>query len=77
MEFDVLGKILAPLLTGIAGILIKRYLEVRPKLITWLIHAAASVSNWVFNHSGGRPRISTVSRDAMKNLPNFDAGVMV
>ena len=41
MEFDVLGKILAPLLTGIAGILIKRYLEARPKLITWLIHAAA------------------------------------
>lgn len=41
MEFDVLGKIIAPILTGVVGILIKRYFEARPRLITWLIHAAA------------------------------------
>lgn len=41
MDFDVLGKIAAPILTGVVGVLVKRYIEIKPKLITWLIHAAA------------------------------------
>jgi hypothetical protein len=45
MDFDLLGKIIAPILTGVVGILIKRYLEARPKLITWLIHTAAIPMN--------------------------------
>lgn len=39
-NFDVFAKILAPALTAVAGFLIKRYLEARPKLITYLIHSS-------------------------------------
>jgi hypothetical protein len=43
MEFDinVLAKLLAPALTGIVGLIAKGYLEARPKLITYLVHASA------------------------------------
>ena len=40
-SFDAFAKILAPILTAVAGLLIKRYLEARPKLITYLIHTSA------------------------------------
>ncbi|WP_189459215.1 hypothetical protein [Jeongeupia chitinilytica] len=41
MNLDVIVKILAPILTAIIGFVIKKYLEERPKLITYLVHASA------------------------------------
>jgi len=41
VDIEVIGKILAPTITAVVGFIVKRYLEARPKLITWLIHAAA------------------------------------
>lgn len=41
MDLDVIAKLLAPIITGIVGWLIKEYLEARPKLITYMVHASA------------------------------------
>ena len=41
INVDLIGKILAPILTAIGGIIAKRYFEARPKLITYLVHASA------------------------------------
>ena len=41
MDVEVIAKILAPSVTAIAGFLAKRYLEGKPKLLTYLIHTAA------------------------------------
>lgn len=43
MEFDidVFAKLLAPALTAIAGLIVKSYLEARPKLMTYLVHSSA------------------------------------
>lgn len=41
IEIDVLGKLLAPIITAIVGFIIKQYFEARPKLITYLVHASA------------------------------------
>jgi hypothetical protein len=43
MEFDinVLAKLLAPAITGVVGIIVKGYLEAKPKLISYLVHASA------------------------------------
>lgn len=43
MEFDinVFAKLLAPALTAIVGLIVKSYLEARPKLITYLVHSSA------------------------------------
>lgn len=41
INIDVIGKLLAPIFTAIVGFIAKRYLEVRPKLITYLVHASA------------------------------------
>lgn len=41
LDIDVVGKLVAPLLTAIVGGIVKRYLEARPNLITYLVHASA------------------------------------
>ncbi|MGE5241046.1 MAG: hypothetical protein ACM3NI_05305 [Bacteroidota bacterium] len=41
INIDILGKLLAPILTAIVGFIGKPYLEARPKLITYLVHASA------------------------------------
>ena len=41
MDIDVVGKLLAPILTAIVGFIAKRYFETRPNLITYLVHASA------------------------------------
>lgn len=41
IDIDVVGKLLAPLLTAVVGLIAKRLFEARPKLITYLIHASA------------------------------------
>ena len=41
MELDTIAKLLAPIATAIIGFLVKKYLEARPKLITYLVHASA------------------------------------
>jgi hypothetical protein len=41
VDIDTVAKILAPIITGVVGFFVKRYMEEKPKLITWLIHAAA------------------------------------
>ena len=41
INIDVIGKILAPILTAIVGTIAKKYFEARPKLITYLVHASA------------------------------------
>lgn len=40
LNFDVFAKIVAPIITAAAGLLIKTYLEAKPKLITFLIHTS-------------------------------------
>ena len=41
MDLDVIAKIVAPILTAIIGIVVKKIFEARPKLISYLIHASA------------------------------------
>jgi hypothetical protein len=41
INIDVAVKLIAPILTAIVGFISKKYLEARPKLITYLIHASA------------------------------------
>lgn len=43
MEFnvDVIAKLLAPVVTTVVGLIVKSYVEGRPKLITYLVHASA------------------------------------
>lgn len=41
IDIDVVGKLLAPILTAIVGFFVKIYFEARPKLITYLVHASA------------------------------------
>lgn len=41
IDIDVVGKLLAPILTAIVGFFAKRHFEARPKLITYLVHASA------------------------------------
>lgn len=41
ISIDVIGKLLAPILTAIVGIIAKKYFEASPKLITYLVHASA------------------------------------
>jgi hypothetical protein len=41
IDIDIVGKILAPTITGIIGFITKRYFDARPKLITYLVHASA------------------------------------
>ena len=41
INIDVIGKLLAPIITAIVGFIAKRYFEARPKLITYLVHASA------------------------------------
>jgi hypothetical protein len=41
INIDVVGKLLAPFLTAIVGLIVKRYFEARPNLITYLVHASA------------------------------------
>jgi hypothetical protein len=41
INIDVIGKLVAPILTAVVGLLAKRYFEARPKLITYLIHTSA------------------------------------
>jgi hypothetical protein len=41
INIDFIGKLVAPILTAIVGLIVKRYFEDRPKLITYLIHASA------------------------------------
>ncbi|MGP4845484.1 hypothetical protein ACTXGQ_15200 [Marinobacter sp. 1Y8] len=41
MDVEVIAKILAPSVTAIVAFILKRYLEGKPKLITYLIHTAA------------------------------------
>jgi branched-subunit amino acid permease len=41
INIDVVGKLLAPILTAIVVLFIKSYFEARPRLITYLIHATA------------------------------------
>ena len=41
MNLDVVAKLLAPAITAVVGLVLKRYLEARPKLITYLVHASA------------------------------------
>jgi hypothetical protein len=41
MDYAILAKIISPLITAIAGALIKKYAEAKPKLLNYLIHASA------------------------------------
>lgn len=41
IDIDVVGKLLAPIITAVVGFITKRYFEARPKLITYLVHASA------------------------------------
>lgn len=41
MDLDTLAKLVAPAITAIIGIIVKKYFESRPKLITYLVHASA------------------------------------
>ena len=41
IDIDVVGKLVAPMLTAIVGLIAKRYFEARPNLITYLVHASA------------------------------------
>lgn len=43
MDFnvDVIAKLLAPAITTIVGLIVKAYVEGKPKLITYLVHASA------------------------------------
>jgi len=41
MALEILAKIIAPLITAIVGFLIKRHLEAKPRLLTYLVHASA------------------------------------
>lgn len=41
IDIDVIGKLSAPIITAVVGFFAKRYLEARPKLITYLVHASA------------------------------------
>lgn len=40
-QIDLIGKLVAPVFTAIIGLIAKRYVEARPKLITYLVHASA------------------------------------
>ncbi|MDD3597176.1 hypothetical protein [Sulfuricurvum sp.] len=41
MSFDILAKLLAPVITAIISYFIKKYFEAKPKLIIYLVHASA------------------------------------
>lgn len=41
IDIEVIGKLLAALITAISGFAMRWYFEVRPKLLTYLIHASA------------------------------------
>lgn len=41
IDIDVIGKLVAPIVTAMVGFVVKRYFEARPKLITYLVHASA------------------------------------
>ncbi len=41
INIEVIGKLLAPVITAVLGIIGKKYFETRPKLITYLVHASA------------------------------------
>tara|TARA_R110002049_G_scaffold178727_1_gene345816 strand:- start:886 stop:1431 length:546 start_codon:yes stop_codon:yes gene_type:complete len=41
MEIDVILKLLAPIFTGAVGLIVKGYIEAKPKLILYLVHASA------------------------------------
>lgn len=41
INIEVIGKLLAPVITAVLGFIGKKYLEARPKLITYLVHASA------------------------------------
>jgi hypothetical protein len=40
MDLDTVAKLLSPFLTAVIGFLVKKYLEARPKLITYMVHAS-------------------------------------
>lgn len=41
MDLETIAKLLSPVITAIVGFLVKKYLEARPKLITYMVHASA------------------------------------
>lgn len=41
MDYEVLAKIISPLLTAIVVAIVKKYMEAKPKLLNYLIHASA------------------------------------
>lgn len=41
IDIDILAKIISPALVAVIGALAKRYLEAKPKLISYLVHASA------------------------------------
>lgn len=41
VNIDAIGKLVAPIVTAIFGLIAKRYFEAKPKLITYLVHASA------------------------------------
>lgn len=49
INIEVIGKILAPVLTAVLGFIGKKYFEARPKLITYLVHASAIPFRYVDN----------------------------
>jgi hypothetical protein len=50
ISMDMLAKILSPILVAIVGGLLKKYLEGRPRLIVYLVHASAHpIPNQILN----------------------------
>ena len=45
MDIETIAKLIAPVITAIVIFLIKRFLEYRPKLVTYLVHASAHPLN--------------------------------
>ncbi|WP_308366447.1 MULTISPECIES: hypothetical protein [unclassified Microbulbifer] len=41
MNIDIIAKLAAPVITAIAGFVLKAYFEAKPKLVTYLVHASA------------------------------------
>lgn len=41
MDTEIVAKLAAPIITAIIGFVLKSYLEAKPKLVTYLVHASA------------------------------------
>ncbi len=41
LDFEVIAKLVSPLVAALLGAIIKRYFEAKPKLISYLIHSSA------------------------------------